>query len=523
MNIDNSSAGIPPFLPGYRASGLLLHVASLPSPYGIGDVGPATFQWIDRLHEAGQTWWQALPLGPEGGGDLPYQSSSSFAANELLISPDHLIEDGLLQEGDCGGCQFPEEYIDYGAVIPFKQRLLETAWANFSAGARPDLTPAYEQFRHEQSHWLEDYALFRALKASFHGAHYLEWPAALAGRNSVALDEARCELAGKIGQVCFAQFLLFRRSRELKEYANAKGVRLIGDLPFFVAPDSSEVWAHPEFFLLDETLRPRFVAGVPPNRHSSQGDLWGNPVYNWEQLRQTGFRWCIDRLRAVLAHVDVVRLDHFRGFAGAWHVPAHAPTAQCGHWVAGPGAAFFAAVQQEIGALPLVAEDLGMITADVGKLLHHIEAPGTRVLQLAFDGHSDNPHLPDNYDANTVVYTGTHDGPTTRAWYEDLPALERRNLWGYLRRNGEAADAAPSLIRLAWSSDAALAMAPLQDVLNLGGDAGRNVAAQAGGSWRWRATEEMLRSRAFEWLRELTTRTNRQGVPGTPRSMRAAS
>jgi 4-alpha-glucanotransferase len=335
-------------------------------------------------------------------------------------------------------------------------------------------------------------------------------------RDPIALDGARCELAGEIDRVSFTQFLWSRQARGLKEYANAKGVRLIGDLPFFVSPDSSDVWAHPEFFLLDENRRPRFVAGVPPNGVSSQGQLWGNPVYNWEALRQTGYGWCIDRVRAALAQVDVVRLDHFRGFAGAWHVPAHAPTAQCGQWVGGPGAAFFDAVQGEIGGLPFVAEDLRMTTANVGKLLDDIAAPGTRVLQFAFDGHSDNPHLPDNYIANSVVYTGTHDSPTTRGWYEDLPPLQRKNLWRYLRRKGEAADAAPGLIHAAWSSPAALAMAPLQDVLNLGKD-------PAAENRHWRATEEMLQARAFEWLRELTKRTNRQSADSRPRTMGVAS
>ncbi|MGA7303010.1 MAG: 4-alpha-glucanotransferase, partial [Candidatus Sulfotelmatobacter sp.] len=339
MMTDNGGlTNVPRFPSEYRASGLLLHVTSLPSPYGIGDVGSCAFSWIDRLHDAGQTWWQALPLGPTGYGNSPYQSMSSFAGNELLISPEGLIADGLLQASDAQS-HFSADAVDYDSVIPFKQRLLETAWANFKAGQRRntdrrdgDLAPAYDEFCARQAHWLEDYALFRALKEKYHGASYLEWPAELVQRRPDALAEARRELTNQIDQVRFAQFLLFRQADRLKQHAHAKGVSLIGDLPFFVSPDSSDVWANPELFLLDEQHRPRFVAGVPPDYFSAQGQLWGNPVYNWDALRSTGYRWCIDRLRALLAHVDVIRLDHFRGFMAAWHVPAGAPTAQSGQW-----------------------------------------------------------------------------------------------------------------------------------------------------------------------------------------------
>src|SRR4030095_8850402 len=324
---------LPPFPAEYRASGLLMHVTSLPSPYGIGDVGPARLSWIARLHEAGQSWWQALPLGPTGYGNSPYQSLSSFAGNGLLISPETMIEDGLLRASDVAGRSFPDATVDYEAVISCKLGLLETAWTNFSAGARPDLGPAYEQFRRDQAHWLDDYAMFRALKGRYKGAAYLESPPDLVRRVPHALAQARRDVASQIDQVCFAQFTLFRQAERLKAHARARGVRLIGDLPFFVSPDSSDVWAHPELFLLDQGHRPRFVAGVPPDYFAAQGQLWGNPVYDWAALRRTGYRWYIDRLRALLAHVDVIRLDHFRGFAAAWHVPAGAPTA---HTAQGP-------------------------------------------------------------------------------------------------------------------------------------------------------------------------------------------
>ena len=307
--------------------------------------------------------------------------------------------------------------VEYDSVIPFKHGLIEKAWTYFKAGERKDLQPAYDEFCARQAHWLEDYALFRSLKAKFNGAYYLEWPAELVQRRPNALNDARRELASEIDQVRFAQFLVFRQADQLKQHARAKGVGLIGDLPFFVSPDSSDVWANPELFLLDEQRRPRFVAGVPPDYFSAQGQLWGNPVYNWDALRSTGYRWCIDRLRALLCHVDLIRLDHFRGFAAAWHVPAGATTAQSGQWVPGPGAGFFQAVRAELGRLPFIAEDLGLITPDVRELRDEFQVPGTRVLQFAFDGHADNPYLPNNFVPNTVVYTGTHDNAPTREWY----------------------------------------------------------------------------------------------------------
>ncbi|HTC48339.1 MAG TPA: 4-alpha-glucanotransferase [Candidatus Aquilonibacter sp.] len=522
MTDNDGHTSSPPFPPGYRASGLLLHVTSLPSPYGIGDLGSSAFSWIDRLHDAGQAWWQSLPLGPTGYGNSPYQSMSSFAGNELLISPGSLIADGLIQasDGDENDAQshFSADAVNYDSVIPFKQRLLETACANFKAGqhSNKDLSPAYDEFCSSQAHWLEDYALFRALKEKYRGTYYLEWPAELVQRTPNALAKARGELASQMDQVRFAQFLLFRQADQLKEHAHARGVSLIGDLPFFVSPDSSDVWANPELFLLDEQQRPRFVAGVPPDYFSAQGQLWGNPVYNWDAARATGYRWCIDRLRALLAHVDVIRMDHFRGFAAAWYVPAGATTAQSGQWVPGPGANFFQAVRIELGHLPFIAEDLGVITPDVQALRDQFRLPGMRVLQFAFDGHTDNPYLPHNFVHNTVAYTGTHDNATTRQWYEELPDYERQNFWNYLKlAPGTSADAAPELMRLAWSSPAALAIAPLQDLLNMGSEARMNVPGRPDGNWRWRVREDMLSSQSFQWLRDLTESCKRSVGPAT--------
>ncbi len=514
--------GLPPFPPNYRGSGLLLHVTSLPSPYGIGDVGPAALAWIDRLEGSGQSWWQSLPLGPTGYGNSPYQPLSSFAGNGLLISPDWLIEDGLLRSSDFQAGAFPDSEVDYEVVIRFKHLLFEHAWANFQAGARADLRPVYKQFCDEQAHWLNDYALFRALKVKFQGAYYLDWPKELVEREPRALDGARRELANQIGLASFAQFLLFRQADRLKAHAHSAGVKLIGDLPFFVSPDSSDVWANPDLFLLDEQHRPRFVAGVPPDYFSATGQLWGNPVYNWDVHRKSGYHWWICRLRALLAHVDVIRLDHFRGFVAAWHVPAGAPTAQSGNWEPGPGAELFSAVQKQLGALPFIVEDLGMITPEVYALRDEFHLSGTRVLQFAFDGHPDNPNLPENYPNNTVVYTGTHDNPTTRGWFEDLPDDQRQKIWNYLKRPaGTTLDAAPELMKLAWSSKAALAIAPLQDLLNLGPEARMNFPGRLDGNWRWRATQQMVSDPAFDWLLGLTKSSNRLGMARSPSSEKA--
>ncbi len=500
---------VSPFASDYRASGLLLHVTSLPSRYGVGDLGVPSFRWIDRLHDAHQKWWQALPLGPTGYGNSPYQSLSSFAGNPLLIDPGGLISDGLLKSSDCES-HFASDKVDYDSVTPLKERLLGTAWTNFDKGSRKDLRVAYEEFCAKQVHWLEDYALFRALKDKYRNVSYLEWPAELVRHSPQAIKKARTELASQVDAVRFSQFLLFRQADRLKHYAHAKGVSLIGDLPFFVSPDSSDVWANPEFFLLDEQHQPRFVAGVPPDYFSAQGQLWGNPVYNWDALRSSGYRWCIERVRALLAHVDVIRLDHFRGFAAAWHVPASANTAQSGQWVPGPGPDFLRAVQRELGCLPFIAEDLGLITPDVRQLRDQFKVPGTRILQFAFDGHPDNPYLPEHYVPNTVVYTGDHDNAPTREWYEEASDSQRTQLWGYLKRApGESIEVAHAMMSLAFSSVAALAIAPLQDLLNLGKEARMNVPGSIEGNWRWRCSENMLAPAAFEWLKDLTDKSKR--------------
>ena len=329
-----------------RQSGILVHVTSLPSRYGIGDLGPEAFRWIDRLRDAGQAWWQVLPLGATGYGNSPYQPLSSFAGNWLLISPDALMDDGLLSPADCEGRSFPADAVDFDAVTTFKRGLIGTAWNRYR---RSDVLDAYEKFRIDQAQWLDDYALFRALKTRYNGAYYVEWPSELVYRDPSAMARARQELKDEVDRIALRNSC-FSSAGRLKQYARSKGLRIIGDLPFFVSPDSSDVWANPEFFNLDASRRARFVAGVPPDYFAAQGQLWGNPVYNWEALKSTGYRWCLDRLRALLEFVDVIRLDHFRGFVAAWQVPAGAPTAETGNWVDGPGADFLEAVRRDLEA-----------------------------------------------------------------------------------------------------------------------------------------------------------------------------
>jgi 4-alpha-glucanotransferase len=496
---------------GSRQSGILLHFTSLPSRYGIGDLGPKAFEWIDRLRDAGQAWWQVLPLGVTGYGNSPYQPLSSFAGNWLLISPDELIDDGLIHSGDCEERSFPADAVDFGAVTTFKRSLIGTAWNRFRRGARNDLRDAYEQFLIAEARWLDDYALFRALKTRYNGAYYAEWPSDLVYREPWALARARRELKDEIAQISFAQFLFFRQAGRLKEYARSQGLRLIGDLPFFVSPDSSDVWAHPEFFDLDASRRARFVAGVPPDYFAAKGQLWGNPVYNWAALKSSGYCWCLDRLRALLKFVDVIRLDHFRGFVAAWQVPAGAPTAETGAWVAGPGADYFEAVRRAFGGMPFLAEDLGMITPDVVTLRDSYGLRGMRVMQFGFDGNRDNPHLPHTWTNGVAGYTGTHDNNTTRGWFEALPDNQKQLVRNYV---GSVEDGiAEAMVRSAWSSAAGLTIAPLQDVLDLGAEARMNLPGSAEGNWRWRWVDNAKSEQAFGWLGELTAQSGRARAP----------
>jgi 4-alpha-glucanotransferase len=498
-----------------RGSGILLHPTSLAGPYGIGDLGPSAHAWIDTLVRANQTWWQMLPVGPTGFGESPYQSYSTFAGNLNLLSPDLLIRDGLLRADDVAGHGFPNDRVDYAAVEPFKLGLVRRAYAVYRGGSANHLRAAYDEFLHERRTWVGDYALFMAVKDAHGGRPWYEWPAGLRGREAGALASARHELADAVGLHLFGQFLFFRQWQGLRQYAREKGIRLIGDVPIFVAGDSADVWAYPEGYLLDADRRPRVVAGVPPDYFARTGQLWGNPHYDWDAMRRTGFAWWVARLRATLDLVDLVRLDHFRGFLAAWQVPAGELTAVNGRWVPGPGEELFAALEADLGGLPFIAEDLGEITPDVYALRDALGLPGMKVLQFAFDKPT-NPFLPHNYTPNCVAYTGTHDNDTTRGWYATVPATERDYYRRYVARDGS--DVAWDLIRLAWSSAADLAIAPLQDVLDLGTEARMNVPGTPGGNWRWRVPPGLPDGWALGRLIEMTEVYGRTPVARDPQT-----
>jgi 4-alpha-glucanotransferase len=488
--------------PRPRFAGLLLHPTSLPGPYGIGDLGSEAFHWVDALAHAQQSFWQILPLNPTGFGDSPYSSFSAFAGNQYLISPDLLVDDGLLQGGDVSQPGFDPNYVQYGPVIEFKDRLLGKAWERFQGGAAGSLRGPFEQYQVEEKRWLDDYTLFRALKDEQNGKPWYQWPRELLNRNPAALEQARNRLRNRIDYYAFSQFLFDRQWTALKIYTNQRGIRIIGDVPIFVSGDSTDVWASPELFQLDENKNPRVVAGVPPDYFSATGQLWGNPLYDWQMMAKTNYRWWVDRLKATLRMVDIVRLDHFRGFEAYWSVPAGMSTAEKGYWVKSPGQELFNTLKVYLNGLPLIAEDLGLITAEVEHLRRQFNLPGMRVLQFAFDGRSDNPYLPHNYDHNTVAYTGTHDNDTTRGWYNGIGDREKDNVRRYLGRDGH--DIAWDLMRAAWSSVADYAIAPVQDILDLGTEARMNFPGRPSGNWIWRYRAEMLRPDLLDRLGDLT-------------------
>jgi 4-alpha-glucanotransferase len=498
----------------YRAAGILLHVTSLPSPHGIGSFGPEAFAWIDLLADAGQTWWQILPIGPPDGGNSPYTPLSTFACNPLLISPEQLVADGLLDERECEVQEpFPEDHVDFDRVIAWKQHLLTLAFANYHGnrnGVMSRLGSEFHSYCEEHVRWLDDFALFVALKLTFKDANYVDWPKDFVLRDVTVLRSAVIELADEIERIKFDQFLVFRQLRQVRAYAAQRGIKLFGDLPIFVSADSSDVWSHPDLFMLDVNMRPRFAAGVPPDYFSETGQLWGNPVYNWPALRRSGYAWWIDRLRSLMQQHDLVRLDHFRGFCAAWHVPANSATAVNGAWVDGPGSDFFKEVQRALGGLPFVAEDLGTITDDVRALLAEFRFPKMGVLQFAFDGDPTNAFLPHHSVENMVVYTGTHDNDTSLGWYRTLAQSHRDAFWKYVEREqikaepSNESDVAWSMIQLAWATKAAISIAPMQDLINLGGNARMNMPGVAEGNWAWRCTAKELASAPWQQLRDLT-------------------
>jgi 4-alpha-glucanotransferase len=501
-----------------RASGVLLHPTSLPGPYGIGDLGLAAIRWIDFLAEAGCKLWQVLPLGPTGYGDSPYQCFSAFAGNPYLISPDYLLRDGLLEAADLADKpRFLEGRVDFGTLIPWKLELLERAFQRFTemppvlsgVGLEP-LHADFDTFCSEQSNWLEDYALFMAIKEKLGGGSWDGWPSGLRQRENVALDGFRGENANTLARFRFYQFLFFRQWNALHAYARQKGIEIIGDIPIFVAYDSADVWSHPDLFFLDDQGKPTVVAGVPPDYFSPTGQLWGNPLYRWHVHERTGYAWWVERIRAALNQADLVRIDHFRGFAAYWEIPAGNPTAEVGQWVPGPGEDFFEAVQAALAgtrgeadaSLPIIAEDLGLITPDVVALRQKFNFPGMKILQFAFSG-PDNPFLPHHYPKNCVVYTGTHDNDTTSGWYASAPEEETEFARRYLHVDGK--DFVWDIIRTAWASVAVFALAPMQDLLGLGTEARMNFPSRLGGNWEWRMQEgdlsDALQARLKEFNR----------------------
>jgi 4-alpha-glucanotransferase len=484
-----------------RSAGVLLHPTSLPGPYGIGDLGPVAHEWIDVLVSVGQTWWQILPLGPTGYGDSPYQAFSAFAGNVNLLSPELLLRDGLLAEGDLPPTSFPADHVDYGPVIEFKKGLLTRAWQSFQAGKVPALKSVFESYCASEAAWLDDFALFMALKDHHKGASWYSWPHDLVLRKPAAVEKSRRLLAGNIGRHKFGQFLFTRQWNEVRRHAHEKGIRLIGDAPIFVSSDSSDVWANPDLFALDEERKPTVVAGVPPDYFSATGQLWGNPHYDWEAMKKSGYAWWIARMKATLAQVDLVRLDHFRGFEAYWEIPADSKTAEVGQWVPGPGADLLKALRDALGGLPLIAEDLGVITPGVEALRDDFNLPGMRILQFAWSG-PDNRFLPHHYTRNTVVYTGTHDNDTTVGWYNEAGEGERWFLHRYLPNVGN--DIAWDLIRVAWGSVADYAIAPLQDLLRLPTEARMNFPGKPAGNWTWRFTTGQVTPALLDRLGDMT-------------------
>lgn len=485
-----------------RSSGILLHVTSLPGPHGIGDLGPAAYTWIDQLAAARQTWWQILPLGPTGYGNSPYQCFSAFAGNPNLISLELLASEGLLEPEDLPDADLPADYVDFDRVTPLKEHATALAFRHFQAAPATRLQAPFADFCRKEAGWLDAFALFLALKERHGGVAWWEWPAEHRACKSDAVAHAASELAGTIDVHKFRQFLFFHQWHQLRTYAHHRGIRFIGDMPIFISADSADAWSHPELFQLDKQLRPSHVAGVPPDYFSATGQLWGNPLYAWERHKQTGFTWWIERLRSTLQLVDLVRLDHFRGFEAYWSVPAGSKTAEPGRWVPGPGAELFHALKSALGSLPLIAEDLGVITPPVDALRKSFELPGMSILQFAFGGAQEDRFFPHNYDRRCVVYTGTHDNETTAGWYHNLKASERELYERYAP--GAGADPVWTLIRLAWASVTDLAVAPLQDLFGLGNEARMNLPGTAEGNWRWRVDPSLITPAILTRLADLT-------------------
>jgi 4-alpha-glucanotransferase len=488
-----------------RSSGILLHPTSLPSPFGIGDLGQDAYNFIDFLHHAKQKYWQILPLGPTGYGNSPYMCYSALAGNPLLLSPTKLLEDGLLSTADLENLPtFSTDRVSFEKAIEMKTKLYHLAYQKFHALEESEHKTNFDRFCESQIYWLDDYALFMALREAHDDKCWTEWEPDLVKRKPLALIHWQNSHKDKIDYHKFLQFKFFEQWGQLKQYAHKQAIEIIGDIPIYVAHDSADVWANQEYFELDpETGAAALMAGVPPDYFSETGQLWGNPVYNWEELANTQFNWWIQRFESLLKLVDVIRVDHFRGFQAFWAVEQGEKTAMNGRWIEAPGAKLFTTVQNKWGRLPILAEDLGVITPDVEALRDTFKFPGMKVLQFAFGSDNGNPFLPFNYDRNFVVYTGTHDNDTTVGWFDKLSGRERDRFLLYA--GGVGTDGVHwDMIRLAMTSVAGIAIFPLQDILGLGGAARMNFPGVAEGNWEWRYADSVLTESLQIQLKSLT-------------------
>jgi len=488
-----------------RSSGILFHPTSLPGKYGIGTLGKEAYAFIDFLKKSRQKLWQIFPLGPTGYGDSPYQSFSSFAGNPYLIDFDLLIEAHLLSEEDLRDVFFGdnEEYIDYGAIYNQKYPLLRKAYENFKSSDNHEMRENFEHFKRENASWLNDYSLYISLKNHFNGLPWNEWVHDIKNREHGAMEHYKNELADDIEYHNFIQFLFFKQWGDVKRYANENGIKIIGDIPIFVAADSSDAWANPEIFLFDEERKPVKVAGVPPDYFSATGQLWGNPLYNWQKLKETNYSWWVERVRANLSTCDIIRIDHFRGFEAYWAVPYGDDTAINGQWEPGPGIDLFNAIKSQLGELPIIAEDLGLMTQGVIDLREATGFPGMKILGFAFDSGEENDYLPHTYTKNCVVYTGTHDNDTLIGWFQKAKEEDRQFARDYLNSRSDD-EIHWDAIRGAWSSVASMAISPVQDFLGLGSEARINTPGVAAGNWQWRLRHGVLTDELAERIAKLT-------------------
>ena len=489
-----------------RASGILFHISSLPSSYGIGDLGRWAHRMADFLAETKQSFWQILPLNPTdlAHGNSPYSSTSAFAASNLLISPELIVHQGFLTEKDLETPPFfSDESSNYRTVTCYKEKLFSRAYERFKRSGIDKYD--YEKFCLENSDWLEDFSLFVALKEYFHGKAWNKWPCEIRDRKPSALQTAKDELKDRMEKERFIQFIFFQQWFSLKSYCNQKGIQFIGDMPIYVSYDSAEVWANPEIFKLNREKEPIVVSGVPPDYFSQTGQLWGNPIYKWDVLKESGYRWWIQRVEHNLNLFNVIRIDHFRGFSAHWEVPAGEKIAAKGKWVKGPGEDFFSVLLKRLPHLSIIAEDLGIITPDVREIMHRFGLPGMRVLLFAFgEDNSAHPYLPHNHVRECVVYTGTHDNNTVRGWFEkEATGEDKKRLFRYLGRDVQADKISWEFVRMAMMSVANVAIIPMQDILGLGEEARMNRPATSEGNWHWRILAEQLTPSVAKKLREI--------------------